>query len=239
MADALARAPGTEAHPARVAAARRGELAVVNAAWWGLDPDDSTGAMQGAIDTHAPSVVVPDIYAPWVLSEWVQLVGHQTLLLEEGVELSSKLHSNGAPALLVADLFSPADPRAWESTARHTGAWSGMLLVRGCRPESGAGEALRIEDKSALSARLRLETCVLCSSGAPAVELVPTDDERLRTPVGGRTSLPAVPRWAQASRRLDSPAALARTSSTCRARSWVPPDGCWAWSRGRERGASR
>ena len=90
VSDALAKAPGRTADSGKVQAALRGELEVVNVAWWGFDPEDATEAFQAAIDTHAPFVVVPNMGQPWVLSETVQLVGNQTVLLEEGVEIRAR-----------------------------------------------------------------------------------------------------------------------------------------------------
>lgn len=90
VADALRQAPGRKADHTIVAKAEQGRLTVVNACWWGFDPDDSTAALQAAIDTHAPYVVIPCMNAPWIVSKGLQLVSHQTILLESGAEILAK-----------------------------------------------------------------------------------------------------------------------------------------------------
>lgn len=90
---ALKQAPGREADEDQVEDAEKGEMEVVNAAWWGFDPDDATQAIQSAIYTHAPVVVVPNMDLPWIVREPLFLVSHQTILLEEGVEIRAKRHA--------------------------------------------------------------------------------------------------------------------------------------------------
>jgi parallel beta-helix repeat protein len=91
--------------PEAVAEVLRGERPTANAAWWGFDEKDATNALQGAIDSGAETVIVPDMGAEWFVLP-INLDGGQELILEEGVIISAKpgeYHSTGA------SLFSGVD----------------------------------------------------------------------------------------------------------------------------------
>ena len=73
---------------------------VVNASCWGFRDEDSTAALQAALDSGARTVVVPSMGAsrPWILRAngtappnkgAVQLRSNQQLILEQGVELQA------------------------------------------------------------------------------------------------------------------------------------------------------
>jgi hypothetical protein len=60
--------------------------AAVSAAWWGYDPHDATNALQAAIDSGAPVLVVPRMEGPWILSRTLTLrTGGIEILMEPGV----------------------------------------------------------------------------------------------------------------------------------------------------------
>ena len=73
---------------------------VVNASCWGFRDEDTTAALQAALDSGAQTVVVPSMGAsrPWILRAngtappnkgAVQLRSNQRLILEQGVELQA------------------------------------------------------------------------------------------------------------------------------------------------------
>lgn len=67
-----------------------GKISVANAAWWGFDPVDSTAALQDCIDSGAKTVLIPNMGIPWIISETIQLVSNQTILIENGTVLQAK-----------------------------------------------------------------------------------------------------------------------------------------------------
>lgn len=89
-----------------------------------------------------------------------------------------------APAVVVSNLFSKADVESWPGEGRRTGHWQGALRFVDCDLGTREGEAVRIEEKSALSARLFFENCILRSADA-AVHVLAGADSRLATPTGG------------------------------------------------------
>ena len=73
----------------RVARVASGELREAKASWWGFDPADSTGALQAAIDSKVPRLVIDKQASAWVAGPLV-LRDNQEILFEEGVELLAK-----------------------------------------------------------------------------------------------------------------------------------------------------
>jgi Right handed beta helix region len=84
-----AETPGNIASPQAVADVVAGKVTTANAAWWGFDPDDSTTALQSAIDSGAKRVVVPDMGRDWIVRP-IRLAGNQELVLERGVTVTAK-----------------------------------------------------------------------------------------------------------------------------------------------------
>lgn len=76
-------------NPEAVEAALASPDAVVNAAWWGFDKEDSTEAIQSAISSGARKVIVPYVGAPWIIRP-ITLAGDQEILFEPGVVILAK-----------------------------------------------------------------------------------------------------------------------------------------------------
>ena len=76
-------------NPQAIDEVRSGKRLVANAAWWGFDEDDSTEAIQAAINSGAKTVVVPNLGMDWVVRP-ITLVGDLELILEPGVIVSAK-----------------------------------------------------------------------------------------------------------------------------------------------------
>jgi hypothetical protein len=72
-----------------VADVKAGRRTEANAAWWGFDAADATAALQGAIDSGARRVVVPNVGRPWVVRP-IRLRGDLELVFEKGVEVVAK-----------------------------------------------------------------------------------------------------------------------------------------------------
>jgi hypothetical protein len=76
-------------NPGAVEEVASGKRKTANAAWWGFDIEDSTEALQGAIDSGAKRVIIPNMARDWVVRP-IKLAGNQELLFEEGVVIAAK-----------------------------------------------------------------------------------------------------------------------------------------------------
>ncbi|MFH1742357.1 MAG: right-handed parallel beta-helix repeat-containing protein [bacterium] len=66
-----------------------GKQTKANAAWWGFDTEDSTDALQSAIDSGAKTVIVPYMGDPWIVRP-ITLRSNQEILFEPGVLVLAK-----------------------------------------------------------------------------------------------------------------------------------------------------
>ncbi|MBL7224432.1 MAG: right-handed parallel beta-helix repeat-containing protein [Candidatus Brocadiae bacterium] len=66
-----------------------GKIKVANAAWWGFDAEDSTAAIQGAIDSRAPAVLIPNMGKDWIVSQTIRLRSNQRVLLQRGAVVAA------------------------------------------------------------------------------------------------------------------------------------------------------
>ena len=66
-----------------------GTVTEAKASWWGFDPEESTAALQAAINSGAKKVIVENLGAPWIVDPIV-LAGDQEILFEAGVEVRAK-----------------------------------------------------------------------------------------------------------------------------------------------------
>ncbi len=77
------------ANPHAVKAVGAGKQTVANAAWWGFDHQDATACLQAAIDSGAPTVVVPYVGADWIVTP-IKLRSRLELVFEPGVVVLAK-----------------------------------------------------------------------------------------------------------------------------------------------------
>lgn len=70
----------------RVAA---GEIEEARASWWGFDEEDSTEALQAAINSGAPKLIVENMGKPWIVRP-IMLASDQEITFEEGAEVLAK-----------------------------------------------------------------------------------------------------------------------------------------------------
>lgn len=122
------------ADAAAVADVRAGLRSEADAAWWGFDAEDSTEALQGAIDSGARRVLVPDMGAPWVVRP-IELRGDQEIVFERGVVVEAK---RGEFRRRTDDLFHAAD--AGNLTLRGYGATLRMRKADYASPPYQPGE---------------------------------------------------------------------------------------------------
>lgn len=83
------RTPPIGPNPQAIAGVASDAVSVANASWWGFDPDDSTEALQAAIDSKAKTVVVPYMGAPWIVRP-IRLRGNLELVFDPGVLVLAK-----------------------------------------------------------------------------------------------------------------------------------------------------
>jgi len=81
--------PASLRNPAAVQEVVEGKRATADAAWWGFNPEDSTDALQAAIDSGAPQIVVPYMGEPWVVRPLTLRNGIE-IVLRPGVVLLAK-----------------------------------------------------------------------------------------------------------------------------------------------------
>lgn len=66
-----------------------GEVTEAKASWWGFNEEDSTEALQAAINSGVPKLIVENMGKPWVVTP-LTLVSNQEIVFEEGCELRAK-----------------------------------------------------------------------------------------------------------------------------------------------------
>ena len=86
---------------------RAGKRPVAHASWWGFHPEDSTAALQAAIDSGARKVIVEKMASPWIV-EPIRLASDQELHFQPGAEVLAK---KGAFRGSSDSLFSAAGKR--------------------------------------------------------------------------------------------------------------------------------
>lgn len=59
------------------------------ASWWGFDPSEATAALQAAIDSGAPKLIVDKQASPWIVDK-IRLQSDQEIVFEPGVEVLAK-----------------------------------------------------------------------------------------------------------------------------------------------------
>lgn len=84
-----AEAPVAAANPEAVREVQAGTRTEANAAWWGFNDEDATDAVQGAIDSGAKRVIVPNVGRDWIVRP-IKLRSDLELVLEEGVAIVAK-----------------------------------------------------------------------------------------------------------------------------------------------------
>src|SRR3974390_3385580 len=126
-----------------------------NAAWWGFNPEDSTDALQTAINSGAKKVVIPYMGAPWITRP-LKLTSQQEIFFEPGVIVLAKKgeFQGGGDSLFSAVGVSNLVLRGYGATLRmhkrdyqnppyKKAEWRMGIALRGGR--HGLVEGLRVE----------------------------------------------------------------------------------------------
>ncbi len=77
------------AAPEQVARVTAGEIQEARASWWGFSGQDDTAALQAAIDSRVPRLIVDKMGSSWVV-EPLRCVSDQEIFFEEGVEVVAR-----------------------------------------------------------------------------------------------------------------------------------------------------
>ncbi|OQC14019.1 MAG: hypothetical protein BWX73_02018 [Lentisphaerae bacterium ADurb.Bin082] len=81
----LAQAP----RPDLVAQVTARTIAEARASWWGFDREDATDALQAAIDSGVPTLIIDKMPSPWIVRP-LFLASNQTIIFQEGTILEAK-----------------------------------------------------------------------------------------------------------------------------------------------------
>ncbi|MCB9767015.1 MAG: right-handed parallel beta-helix repeat-containing protein [Candidatus Omnitrophica bacterium] len=151
-------------NPKAIEKALQSEAKEVNAAWWGFDKEDSTEAIQSAIDSGAKKVVIPYVGDPWIIRP-ITLASDQEIYFEPGVMTLAKegeflgggdssfrgtniknvkISGYGATIKMrKTDYMSPPYKKAeWRMGISING--SENILIEGVRIESSGGDGIYI-----------------------------------------------------------------------------------------------
>lgn len=175
-----AAAPTTTTHvknPAAVAEVLAGKRTEADASWWGFDRDDSTDALQSAINSGAKRVVVPNLGRDWIVRP-IRLAGDQELIFEEGVVVAAKRgeYRGGGDTV-----FTASNVKNLAIRGQGRGATVRMnkrdyiygLVFKDEGKKGGFGQYLKAEWRSVLALRgcsnVEVEGLALCSSGGDGI----------------------------------------------------------------------
>lgn len=78
-----------EVNQQAIADVAAGKLRVAKASWWGFDPVDSTEALQAAINSGVPTLIIDKAAGPWIVTP-IELISNQEIRFEQGVEVLAK-----------------------------------------------------------------------------------------------------------------------------------------------------
>ena len=81
--------PANVTNPSAVKEVLIGSRSTANAAWWGFDPNDSTDAVQMAINSGAKKVIIPFMQRDWIVRP-IKLASNQEIVFESGVKIVAK-----------------------------------------------------------------------------------------------------------------------------------------------------
>ena len=80
----------TEQQPDKIAQVKNGTLKTANASWWGFDKTDATEALQNAISSGVPKLIVDTMGSDWIVNKPIQLVSNQQIVFQDGVVIQAK-----------------------------------------------------------------------------------------------------------------------------------------------------
>ena len=161
---ALCAAGSFAANPEQVARVMDGTLKEARASWWGFDPHEATAALQAAIRSRVPRLIVDNMGAPWI-TDRLTGVSDQEIVFEPGTEVLAKKDAFTGKADALFTLAGVTNV-----TLRGPGA---TLRMR--RADYDAPPYVRAEWRHALSikssANIRIIGLTLAESGGDGIYL--------------------------------------------------------------------
>jgi hypothetical protein len=85
-----------------IAQVKAGTLKTAYASWWGFNKEDATQALQDAVNSGVPTLIVDNMGSDWIINQTINLVSNQKIIFEDGVVVQAKKDSFKAPG---ASLF--------------------------------------------------------------------------------------------------------------------------------------
>lgn len=79
-----------QAQTDKISQVKSGALKTAHASWWGFDKDDATQALQNAIDSGVPQLIVGNMGSDWIINKPIRLVSNQQIIFEDGVVVQAK-----------------------------------------------------------------------------------------------------------------------------------------------------
>ena len=136
--------------PTAVAAVEAGRRTTANAAWWGFNPTNATAAIQGAINSGARRVIIPNLGQDWIVDP-IFLTNDQEVMFEKGVVITARPGGFAGlnDCLFKADKRRNLTLRGYGATlqmqkAEYTkGEWRMCLDLESCRNVKVLGLTLR------------------------------------------------------------------------------------------------
>jgi hypothetical protein len=146
---------------------RAGRCKVARAAWWGFQPEESTKALQAAINSGAEKVIVEKMQSPWIVDR-IKLAGNQELVFEKGVVVLAKKGAFHGPS---DSLFSAAG----KSNIKLTGCGAPHVVLQMRRDDYASREYSKAEWRTVLEltscSNVTISGLTLAESGGDGIYL--------------------------------------------------------------------
>jgi hypothetical protein len=187
-----------DVNQAAIADVMSGKVRVAKASWWGFDPVESTSALQAAINSRVPKLIVDNVGGPWIVDK-ITLVSNQEIVFEKGVEVRAKRGAfrGTGDSLFRADLQHDisligygATLRMWRSdyaaAPYQKGEWRMALELDSCTnvrvygltlAESGGdGIYLGTAKKGVPNRNIHIKDCVLDRNYRQGISVINADN---------------------------------------------------------------
>lgn len=79
-----------QADTAKIAQVKAGAIKMAHASWWGFDKEDSTEALQNAINSGVPKLIVDNTGSDWIINKPINLISNQEIVFQDGVVVQAK-----------------------------------------------------------------------------------------------------------------------------------------------------
>jgi|GEM_PF-4966241 len=74
----------------KIANVKSGALKTAHASWWGFDKADATNALQEAINSGVPKLIIDNTGSDWIVNQPIRLHSDQEIIFENGVVIQAK-----------------------------------------------------------------------------------------------------------------------------------------------------